>query len=83
MSKLNLSTRLFAGAIVYFAEEAAATSDTATKPASDSALWKEVGSVQSLVHNPDVQEEKFAECGSNGWRNMKDTSITLRPVAAP
>ena len=79
MSKLNLSTRLFAGAIVYFAEEATGTSDVATKPASNSALWKEVGSVQSLVHNPDVQEEKFSECGANGWRNMKDT-FTLADI---
>lgn len=73
MSKLALSTRLFAGAIMYFAEEAAGTSDTATKPAANSALWKEIGSVQQLLHTPDVMEEKYSECGSYGWRNYKDT----------
>lgn len=72
MPKLNLSTKLFAGAIVYFAEYTAATSDAATKPASNSALWKEIGSVQKLDHMPQNFEEKYSEVGANGWREYKD-----------
>lgn len=75
MSKLLLSTKMFAGAICYFAEYSAGVADSATKPASNSALWLEIGSVQSLAHNPDVQEEKYAECGSMGWRNLVDTYV--------
>jgi hypothetical protein len=58
MSKLAMSTRLFAGALVYFAEEVAATSDTVTKPAAENAAWKEVGAVQQLMHKPQNFEEK-------------------------
>ena len=79
MAKLDLSTKLFAGAIVYFAEYAAASSDAATKPASNSALWKEIGSVQKFDHMPQNFEEKYSEVGANGWREYKDV-FTLADI---
>ena len=72
MSKLNYSTRLFAGAIVYFAEYGAATSDATTLPVVGSALWKEIGAVQSLTHKPTLVEEKVDEVGAGGWVENKD-----------
>lgn len=79
MPKLDLSTKLFAGAIVYFAERAASTSDELTKPAANSALWKEIGSVQKLDHMPQNYEEKYSEVGANGWREYKDV-FTLADI---
>jgi hypothetical protein len=79
MAKLALSTRLFAGAIVYLAEEAVSTSDAATKPSAESAAWLEVGLVQTLKHAPDVLTEPYSEITANGWRNLKD-EYTLADV---
>lgn len=79
MSKLALSTRLFAGAIVYFSEYASGTSDSSTKPAANSSAWKEVGLVQRLKHMPDQLTEPYSEMTANGWRNLKDV-YTLADV---
>ena len=48
MSELTYSAELFAGALIYIAEYGAATSDATTKPASNSALWKELACVESM-----------------------------------
>lgn len=79
MSKLAMSMRLFAGAIVYLAEEVSGDSDVETKPINTSPLWLEVGAVQTLTHKPTQFEEKFNECGENGWREGKDV-FTLADV---
>lgn len=76
MSKLALSTRLFAGAIIYFAEYDSGVSDASTKPTSGHAAWLEVGAVQTLEHQPKVQEEPYSEVTSNGWRDYKDQYVT-------
>jgi hypothetical protein len=80
MSKLSYSTRLFAGAIVYFAEESAGISDASTKPAYNHASWKEIGAVQSLKHTAETQEEKYsAPDADRGWINLKDV-FTLADI---
>lgn len=72
MAKLALSSMLFTGALVYFAEEVASTSDLTTKPAADNAAWKEIGSVENLKHNPDNHEEPYSiPSASRGWMSGK------------
>lgn len=72
MAKLNMSLRAFIGAIVYVAEEAAGTADLTTLPVSGSALWKEMGAVQSLTHKPIEVTEKTNEVGASGWYESVD-----------
>jgi hypothetical protein len=73
MAKLDLSQRLFAGALVHFALEASGTSDSATKPASDNAAWKQIGSVLSLTHMALTHEEPYSEPdATRGWVDRKE-----------
>lgn len=74
MAKLNNSKRLFAGMLVYFAEEVASSSDLVTKPAADNAAWKEVGCVSVCKHNPKVFEQEFS-CPDpvRGWVDKKES----------
>ncbi|MBK1884099.1 hypothetical protein JIN85_16890 [Luteolibacter pohnpeiensis] len=77
MAKLALSQRIFAGAFVYFAIEAAATSDTDTKPAAASPLWLEIGCVSILKHNMLTFEQAFS-CpdADRGWSDKKQVFHT-------
>lgn len=70
--KLNLSAELFAGAIIYIAEEATGTSDTATKPLVASALWKELASIEILKPKAVKHTESYDVPGSNGWEQKKN-----------
>ena len=73
MANLARSQRLFAGALVHFAIEAASTSDSATKPAADNAAWLEIGSVASLQHLPLTHEEPYSEPdATRGWSDRKE-----------
>ena len=73
MAKLTYSERLFAGALVFFAKEVAATSDLVTKPAADNAAWLEVGCVSVLKHNPQNFEQPYS-CpdAARGWVERKN-----------
>lgn len=73
MAKLNNSKRLFAGMLVFFAEEVAATSDLVTKPAADNAAWKEVGCVSVCKHVPKQFEQEYS-CPdpARGWIDRKE-----------
>jgi hypothetical protein len=71
MSDLNLSSEIFAGALIYFAEYGAATSDPTTKPASNSALWKELAAVESMKPKSiKVTEDASVPC-STGWEQQE------------
>lgn len=71
MAYLNLTSELFAGALLYVAEFGAATSDAVTKPASNSALWKELAYVESLKwKDVKVTEEAAVPCAT-GWEQLK------------
>lgn len=71
MSELNLSAELFAGALIYIAEYGAATSDTVTKPASASALWKELACCESMKPKA-VKYTETVDCPSaTGWEQQK------------
>ena len=69
--KLDLSAELFAGAIIYIAEYAAATSDPATKPIAASALWKELASIESLKPKSVKHTENVDVPGASGWEQQK------------
>lgn len=69
--KLPLSAELFAGAIIYIAEEATGTSDTATKPIAASALWKELGSIESMKPKAVKHTENVDIPGASGWEQQK------------
>lgn len=70
---LALSAKLFAGAIIHFAAEAAGTSDLVTKPIAGSALWLELLGCNSAAHKPVKVTEAYDEVDANtGWREGKD-----------
>lgn len=71
MADLNLSNELFAGALIYFAEFASGTSDTATKPASNSALWKELAAVESWRPKAIKVTEEASVPSATGWAQEK------------
>lgn len=66
---MTYSAEIFAGALIYFAEYAAATSDSVTKPIASSELWKEIVAVQSWTPKRNLTEE-MAEIPDPdlGWR---------------
>jgi hypothetical protein len=71
MAELTYSTELFAGALIYFAEYASGTSDTATKPASNNAAWKELACVESFKpKSVKVTEKAMVPCAT-GWEEQK------------
>lgn len=67
MAQLAGSELLFAGAIVYFNPEVAATSDAATKPAANASSWKELFSVQSFKHKPVKVSSEDDIVTAEGW----------------
>jgi len=71
MAELALSSELFAGALIYFAEYGAATSDLVTKPASNSALWKELACCESMKPKSIKVTEEAAVPSSTGWEQQK------------
>jgi hypothetical protein len=72
MNPLALSAKMFAGAILHIAIEAAGTSDLVTKPIAASALWLEALGITSAVHKPTRVTELYDEVTANGWREGKD-----------
>jgi hypothetical protein len=71
MSELALSAELFAGALIYFAEYGAATSDPVTKPASNSALWKELAACESMKPKSIKVTEEADVPSTTGWETQK------------
>ncbi len=71
MSKLALSAELFAGALIYIAEYGAATSDAVTKPASNSALWKELAACESMKPKAVKFTEEADVPSATGWEQQK------------
>ncbi len=72
-TELDLSTTLFAGALVFIALENTGTSDAATKPAAENAAWKELCCVESWAHRQ-VNHEEERDCPDpdTGWRTGKE-----------
>jgi len=71
MANLALSTELFAGALIFFAEYGAATSDPVTKPASNSALWKELACCESMKPKSVKVTEEADVPFAGGWEQQK------------
>lgn len=71
MSELNLSSELFAGALIYIAEYASGTSDPSTKPASNNAAWKELACVESFKPKSVKVTEAAMVPSAIGWEQQK------------
>jgi hypothetical protein len=77
MPDLALAAKLFAGSIVHFALEASGTSDLATRPASNSALWLNIPGINSCTHKHKRVVEEYDEVDANrGWSEGKDEYTT-------
>ena len=71
MAELPLASELFAGALIYIAEYGAATSDPTTKPASGSALWKELACCESMKPKAVKVTEEADVPSPTGWAQEK------------
>lgn len=71
MANLALTSELFAGALIFIAEYAAATSDPTTKPASNSALWKELAACESMKPKRLTVTEEATVPSATGWSQEK------------